>query len=520
MSPSISVRLLATQSDARLVGLATQGHERAFEALVVRYRRALLGYCRRSLPAGQAEDALQQGLLQAWLALRSGTEVRDPKPWLYRIVHNAAVNAQRGAAQHSCELDEKLSDGDEPEADLSRRVAVRGVLAGLVELPPNQREALLRTAVQGDSYEQVGEELGLSDGAVRGLVYRARATLRAAATAITPVQLLNWALSSGARGAPTLGSLVELSASGGSIGLGGLLLKGGVVAITAGALVTGIGAGHPHRAVAPRHPDLARRVVNVRSGAPAGRTALPLISAAAPLPAARALRPHGLRSRSHGLGNGSGGHHNSATTTSASGQGDGRNRHGAGNHSGSPGSAASGGSNGTPNGSGNGGGNGSASSGATDGGGSNSRTAGSGAGATGSAGSHQGDSTATTNVIGRRTSSTSGFSSTAGSPGGSDGGGPGSSTSGGTQSDGGSGPGSGSLVSGAASDGTPSATAAPTTLSGGGDGGGGTSSAASSTGGDGGVTSTAPTSTAASSTGGDGGATSTAPSPTPGGGGS
>ena len=99
MSPSIPVRVLATQSDDRLVELAAQGHDRAFEALVLRYRRALLGYCRGlPLSGGLAEDAVQQGLMQAWLALQAGTQVRDPKPWLYRIVRNAALNMRRGGA--------------------------------------------------------------------------------------------------------------------------------------------------------------------------------------------------------------------------------------------------------------------------------------------------------------------------------------------------------------------------------------------------------------------------------------
>lgn len=47
MSPRISIRLLAAQSDQRLVALVKEGHERAFEALVQRYRRPLLRYCRR-----------------------------------------------------------------------------------------------------------------------------------------------------------------------------------------------------------------------------------------------------------------------------------------------------------------------------------------------------------------------------------------------------------------------------------------------------------------------------------------
>jgi RNA polymerase sigma factor (sigma-70 family) len=258
MSPSIPVRLLATQSDARLVELAAQGYERAFEALVLRYRRALLGYCRAlPLSGGLAEDAVQQGLLQAWLALQSGTEVRDPKPWLYRIVRNAALNMRRGAGAEHSELADTLCANDGPEDELYRRIAIRGVLAGLAGLPEQQRAALLRTAVEGHSHEQVAATLGLSDGAVRGLIYRARATLRAAATALTPAPLLNWALSHGARGGPSMAALVELSAGGGSAGLAGLLLKGGVVAATAGALVTSIGVGqqhgvshHPHRAAA------------------------------------------------------------------------------------------------------------------------------------------------------------------------------------------------------------------------------------------------------------------------------
>src|SRR5450755_664212 len=112
MLPSISARLLATQSDARLVELATHGQERAFEALILRYRGALLRYCHRLLPSGApAEDALQQGLLQAWVALQAGVIVRDPKPWLYRIVHNAALNIQRSARVTVEELPETLPGG-------------------------------------------------------------------------------------------------------------------------------------------------------------------------------------------------------------------------------------------------------------------------------------------------------------------------------------------------------------------------------------------------------------------------
>src|ERR1700680_2606023 len=105
VSPRISISLLPALSDERLVSLASKGHERAFETFVQRYRAALLVYCRRmGLSEWRAEEVLQQALLQVWLALSSGTEVRDPKPWLYRIVHNGAVNAMRRTSEDHAAL--------------------------------------------------------------------------------------------------------------------------------------------------------------------------------------------------------------------------------------------------------------------------------------------------------------------------------------------------------------------------------------------------------------------------------
>lgn len=240
MRPSVSVRLLLSQSDERLVGYARAGHERAFEALVQRYRRQLLAYCRRLLLSEQrAEDALQQALLQAWVALRDGAEVRDARAWLYRIVHNAAVNALRVSRYDYCQLSESLSGAGAPQEDLDRRIAVREALAGLAALPEMQREALLRTAVEGRSHQQVAADLGLSEPALRGLVYRARASLRAAAAAIVPPPLIGWALDASTGGTPVLEQVAGIGA-GGSAGLAGLLLKGGAVAVTAGTLAGGI----------------------------------------------------------------------------------------------------------------------------------------------------------------------------------------------------------------------------------------------------------------------------------------
>src|SRR5918995_2241487 len=122
--PSPSSVLLRTQSDERLVVLARNGHERAFEAIVERYRALLLRSARRYLPDARAEDALQQAYIAAWKALQRGDDVRDLRAWLYRIVHNTALNQLRVAGYDYAELDDALRETEAPQEEMERRAVV------------------------------------------------------------------------------------------------------------------------------------------------------------------------------------------------------------------------------------------------------------------------------------------------------------------------------------------------------------------------------------------------------------
>lgn len=256
MSPRVSTRLLARQSDGRLLELLSQGHERAFEAIVLRYRGELLSYCRRlGLAEGRAEDALQHALLKAWLALQGGTEVRELRAWLYRIVHNTAVNIMRSSPEEcALDLDAALIEAATvPESELERATAAREALAHVAALPPMQRHAMLLSAVEGRSHEEVASALGITDVAVRGLLYRARVTLRAATAALTPTPLIGWLSQATSRLAATAGGLAGASAGGAGPDLGGVLLKGAAVAATA-ALAAGAVLGPLHGHHATSHP--------------------------------------------------------------------------------------------------------------------------------------------------------------------------------------------------------------------------------------------------------------------------
>jgi hypothetical protein len=108
------------------------------------------------------------------------------------------------------------------------------------------------------------------EGALRGLLYRARATLRTAAAALTPPPLLAWAARGAGPGAPTVERIAELGAGGGAAaGIAGLVLKGSVVAVTAGALATGASVISLHE----RHAGQTRARASVSQPALAGPSA-------------------------------------------------------------------------------------------------------------------------------------------------------------------------------------------------------------------------------------------------------
>ena len=235
--PSPSSVLLRTQSDARLVELAREGHERAFEAIVERYRKPLHRYVRRMLPAARVEDVLQTSFMSAWSAIQRGDEVRDLRPWMYRIVHNAALNQLRVSGDDYAELEDSLLRTEAPHDALERRAIMRETLTALAALPERQREALLRDRRRGPlPARRRPRARDVPDGAFRQLVFRARSTVRAAATAVTPLPLALWAasLNAGAGGDVTANAnrqhLAELV---GGAGASAFLAKAGAVAVLA-----------------------------------------------------------------------------------------------------------------------------------------------------------------------------------------------------------------------------------------------------------------------------------------------
>jgi RNA polymerase sigma factor (sigma-70 family) len=230
--------VLSTQSDERLVDLVRAGSEPAFETIVERYRRALMRYVSRLLPPERAEDVVQQAFVKAYEAMRRGGAELNLRPWLYRIAHNTALNALRDRGLRHDELDERIDGVERPDHALERMEGMRDVLVAVQALPERQRAAILLRELEGRSYEEIALALGVTDGAVRQLLNRARNSLRSAAAAVTPMALAS-RLASGDPAEPVAARVAEIVGVGGAGG-GALMAKVCATALVTGAVVGGI----------------------------------------------------------------------------------------------------------------------------------------------------------------------------------------------------------------------------------------------------------------------------------------
>lgn len=175
--------------DERLLALAGDGRAHAFEALVRRHRPRLVTYCVGiGLPCEQADDVVQVSLTKAWLAVQRGARVRQPRGWLYRIVHNVAISSTRARRELPVESLEAAGEAPATAVVSEQRAQMRDVLGEVAALPGLQREALVLTVIAGASHAQAARLLGVSDTAVRGLVHRARVRLRGAPACSAAVQ--------------------------------------------------------------------------------------------------------------------------------------------------------------------------------------------------------------------------------------------------------------------------------------------------------------------------------------------
>lgn len=234
----IARRALAAQSDDRLVRLLREGHEPAFEEIVRRYRGPLVAFATAIVSHSRAEDVVQGSLEKAHRALLADSREVTLKPWLFTIVRNGALNTIR-AEPLAEELITATSTVPGPAELAEQNDELERLVDAICALPPAQRQALVKRELEGEGHGEIAAELGTSATAVRGLIFRARTTLRDAVGALVPLPAIRMLLTEGtaAAGGAAASSGVSAAVLGGAGAKGGTVIAAAIVALGTGIAV-------------------------------------------------------------------------------------------------------------------------------------------------------------------------------------------------------------------------------------------------------------------------------------------
>jgi len=128
--------------------------------------------------ADDAEDVLQESLLQAWRALAGFRGEAAFSTWLHRIVMNRARNrVSRSRRFEPLSGQERVPAEDGPDRLVEAAARAAALRAALGSLRSDQRSPLVLYALDGCSYEEIALRLGVSVPSVKGRIHRARREL-------------------------------------------------------------------------------------------------------------------------------------------------------------------------------------------------------------------------------------------------------------------------------------------------------------------------------------------------------
>ncbi len=173
-----------------LIRRARKGDRNAFETLVRSTARLVYAHLVLLVRHPQhAEDLTQETFLAAWKAIATLTENAGPagfRSWLLTIARNATIDSAR--AQNSLKrkrpdgplgtLDTMIDPAPSPHEQAEHSEQQEQLLALLESLPEDYRQPLMLRYLAGADHDVIRTQLGLTDGALRGLLHRGMALLR------------------------------------------------------------------------------------------------------------------------------------------------------------------------------------------------------------------------------------------------------------------------------------------------------------------------------------------------------
>lgn len=176
-----SDRRMSDPSDGEVVARVLAGDRDAYRILVRRHQDMLYAHAMRMTGRGDvATDLVQASLVKAYTSLDRCENPDKFGAWAFRITANRCKDYLKNVRRKDVGLEDAgpVASPRDPDDDLEQSELRRRLDQALARLPEDQREAFVMKHEEGRSYDEMAELVGMSVGALKMRVHRARETLQ------------------------------------------------------------------------------------------------------------------------------------------------------------------------------------------------------------------------------------------------------------------------------------------------------------------------------------------------------
>ncbi len=189
MKSDKALKTSAAPTDEELISRFQQGDNYAFDLLVKRYKDPLLNFVYRFVgDKEEAEDIVQETFLRLFKNKHYYREIAKFSTWIYTIAGNLAKTELRRRKRRkllsishfmSSEKDYDIPDEDSnPEREANTVITDKIIQKAIDKLSPKFKQVIILRDIQGFSYEEISEIVGIPLGTVKSRVNRARLKLQ------------------------------------------------------------------------------------------------------------------------------------------------------------------------------------------------------------------------------------------------------------------------------------------------------------------------------------------------------
>ncbi|MEP1096090.1 MAG: RNA polymerase sigma factor [Cyclobacteriaceae bacterium] len=167
------------QSFKKVLKKASTGHKKSQYVMYEDF----YGYCMSvALRFGdsreEAKEIVHDAFLKAFAKLDTVLSENSFKPWLRRIVVNTSIDYYRRRPEEIYHLDVVEIDTEDTTEDALQRLSAEDIFRAIEQLPRAYRMVFTLHAVEGFKHEEIANKLGISVGASKSNLSKARVKLQ------------------------------------------------------------------------------------------------------------------------------------------------------------------------------------------------------------------------------------------------------------------------------------------------------------------------------------------------------